>query len=69
MTVDTRIIHLLTALRLHMDAMNDELTRLHRSEQFTGSPECMQLCEQLRESYFRGLENLREIETGLRRRR
>ncbi len=43
-------------------ALNGEMLRLCRTDQFTDTPDCLQLIEELRGSYMEGLQNLRTIE-------
>ena len=43
-------------------ALNDELLRLSKTDQFSNHPECLQLIENLRGSYMEGMQILRAVE-------
>lgn len=65
--VDRRLEQVIESLLRNIEVLNDEVTRLGRSEQFTPSPRSFQLIERIRGSCMCSLQNLRSIERALRR--
>ncbi len=63
--MDGRLISLLQSLLLNIEVINAELSRLHSNEQFTARPECLQVLQQARNSYQRGLDILSQVEKDL----
>lgn len=65
--MDKRLQQLLEALMNNIGVINTELDRLTRTEQFRAEPASLQMLEQLREGYYRGMETLRRVEIRLHR--
>lgn len=52
--LDPRLQGLLQSLLLNINVINDEITRMLRTEQFTASSESQQLIKELQQAYQRG---------------
>lgn len=60
--MDRQLQGILEAYLKMSRALNDELLRLNKSDQFSQHPECLQLVENMRGCYMEGLQTLRSIE-------
>jgi hypothetical protein len=60
--MDAKLRTILEAMLKMSIALNGELVRLTRTDQFSENPECVQLIENLRSNYTESLQNLYTLE-------
>ena len=58
--MDERLAGLLHSLLMNVDVINDEMTRMMRSEQFTADPACIALLNRCGNTLSRALETVQE---------
>ena len=65
--MDTKLLEILEAILRNVDALNNELMRLYRTEQFEPHPECYELISHIRSSCSGSLYNAEMLDTLLKK--
>ena len=67
--MDQRLQQILESMLHNIETLNEEVSRLNRSEQFTPASPCFHLIDRVRSACLHSLQNMRTIEDLLRKKR